>query len=106
MNIFDKIVERTIASVLVPHFDRAGVFGRDQRGFRKKRSGRDLDALLVCRWVVALDNGFKLDIYLLNIFKAFGHVDQDVVDDIRRYGASSCLFRFLFNYLASRQATR
>ena len=34
-NILAKIVERAIASVLVPHFDRAGAFGRDQWGFRK-----------------------------------------------------------------------
>ena len=48
-NILAKIVERAIASVLVPFFDRVGAFGRDQWGFRKRHSVRDLVALLICR---------------------------------------------------------
>ena len=48
-NILAKIVERAIASVLVPHFERSVAFGRDQWGFRKKRSCSGLVTLLVCR---------------------------------------------------------
>ena len=35
-NILAKIVERAIASVHVPYFNRVGSFGRDQWAFRKK----------------------------------------------------------------------
>ena len=105
-NIIAKIVERAIASVLVPHFDRAGAFGRDQLGFRKKHSCRDLVALLVCRWLWALDNGFKVGIYLSDISGAFDRVDREILaDDIRRNGVTDCLFRFLFSYLAPREAS-
>ena len=43
-NILATIVERAIASVLVPFFVRVGAFGRDQWGFRKQHSVRDLVA--------------------------------------------------------------
>ena len=105
-NILAKIVERAIASVLVPHFDRAGAFGRDQWGFLKKHSCRDLVALLVCRWLWALDNGFKVGIYLSDISGAFDRVDREILpDDIRRNGVSDCLFRLLFYYRAPREAS-
>ena len=105
-NIIAKIVERALATVLVPHFDRAGAFGRDQWGFRKMRSCRDLVTLLVCRWIWALDNGFKVGIYLSDISGAFDRVDRELLaDDFRRYGVSECLFRLLYSYLAPREAS-
>ena len=55
-----KVVERAIASVLVRYFDRIGAFGSDQWAFRKQHSCKDLVALLVCRWLWALDFGFKV----------------------------------------------
>ena len=44
-NILAKIVERAIASVLVPYFDRVGSFGRDQWAFRKKTFMSRFDCL-------------------------------------------------------------
>ena len=105
-NIIAKIVERALATVLVPHFDRAGAFGCDQLGFQTTRSCRDLVTLLVCRWIWALDNGFKVGIYLSDISGAFDRVDRELLaDDFRRYGVSECLFRLLYSYLAPREAS-
>ena len=64
-DVLSKIVERSIARVLIPFFEQVDAFGRDQWAFRKKRSCRDLVALLVCRWLWALDNGFKVGILLV-----------------------------------------
>ena len=85
--ILTKIVERTIAFVIVPYFDRVGAFGKDQWAFRKKHSCWDLVALLVCRWLWALDNGYKVCIYLSDIYGAFDRVDREIlIEYIRRWG--------------------
>ena len=105
-NIVSKVVERAIASVLVPYFDRIGAFGSDQWAFRKQHSCKDLVALLVCRWLWALDNGFKVGIYLSDIAGAFDRVDRDILTEyLRQSGISQPMLRFLFSYLAPRAAT-
>ena len=104
-NILAKIVERAIASVLVPYFDRVGSFGRDQWAFRKKHSCRDLVALLICRWLLALDTGCKIGIYLSDISGAFDRVDREILaEDLRQNGISDSMLRFLYSYLAPREA--
>ena len=104
-NLLAKIVERAIASLLVPFLDRVGAFGRDQWGFRKRHSVRDLVALLICRWLWALDNGFKVGIYLSDISGAFDRVDRDILSEyLRQHGISDSMFRFLYSYLAPRNA--
>ena len=104
-NILAKIVERAIASVLVPYFDRVGSFGRDQWAFRKKHSCRDLVALLICRWLLALDTGCKIGIYLPDISGAFGRVNREILaEHLRQNGISDSMLRFLYSYLAPREA--
>ena len=57
-------------------------------------------------WIWALDNGFKVGIYISDISGAFDRVDQEILaEDIKRYGVSDCLFRLLFSYLAPREAS-
>ena len=104
-NVLSKVVERVIAHHLTPFFDRTGAYGMDQWAFRKKRSCRDLVTLLVCRWIWALDNGFKVAIYLSDISGAFDRVDREIlVERLRRTGLTEEMIEFLYNYLAPRQA--
>ena len=92
-NILAKIVERAIASVLIPRFYIAGAFGRDQCGFRKKHSCKDLVAILACKWLWALNNGFKVEIYLSDISGAVHRVDREILaDDTTRNGLSTDYF--------------
>ena len=44
-NILTKIVERAIASVFVPYFDRVGSFGCEQLSFRKQTFMSRFDGL-------------------------------------------------------------
>ena len=100
-----KIVERAIASVLVPYFDRVGSFGRDQWAFRKRHSCRDLVALLICMWVLALDTKCKIGIYLSDISMVFDCFDREILaEDLRQNGISDSMLRFLYSYLAPREA--
>ena len=80
-NVISKIVERAIAMILTPFFDRTGAYGLSQWAFRKRHSCKDLVALLVCRWLWALDQGFKVAIYLSDISGAFDKVDREILID-------------------------
>ena len=78
-SIISKFVERVIARILTPFQDRTGAYCMDQLAFRPKRSCRDLVALLVLRWIWALDHGFKVAIFLWDICGAFDKVDRDIL---------------------------
>ena len=61
---------------------------------------------MVCRWIWALDNGFKVWIYLSDISSEFDRVDREVLaEDIKRYDVSDCLFLLLFSYVAPLEAS-
>ena len=63
-------------------------------------------ALLVCRWLWALDNGFKDGTYLSDIACALDRVDRDILAEyLRQSSISQSMLRFLSNYLAPRAAT-
>ena len=63
-------------------------------------------ALLVCRWLWAFDNGYKVCIYLSDISGAFDRVDRDIlIEYLRRWGISEPMRRFLYSYLAPRAAS-
>ena len=100
-----KIVERMVAHVLTPYFERTGTYGTDQWAFSPKRSCRNFVALLVLRYVWALDNGFKVAIYLSDISGAFDKVDRDIlVMYLRNNGVSAGLCDFIQDYSAPRSA--
>ena len=104
-DIISKLVERCVAHVVTPYFDRVGAFGIDQWAFRKKRSCRDLVTLLICKWLWAMDQGFKVAIYLSDISGAFDKVDrQRMVKRLREIGLSESMVEFLIDYLAPRSA--
>ena len=104
-NILAKIVERAIASVLVPYFDRVESFGRDQWAFRKKHSCRDLVALLICRWLLAIDTGCNIGIYLSDISGVCDCFDWEILaEDLWQNGISDSMLLFLYSYLAPREA--
>jgi len=105
-DMLSKVVERTIARIVTPFFEKVEAFGADQWAFRRKRSCRDLVALLVCRWLWALDNSFKVGIYLSDISGAFDRVERELLTDrLREVGLSDALVQFFHDYLAPRTAT-
>ena len=104
-NVISKVVERSIARHLTPFFDRTGAYGLDQWAFRKGRSCKDLVALLIARWLWALDNGFKVAIYLSDISGAFDRVSREIlVRRLLQAGLTEDMVAFLFDYLAPRKA--
>ena len=97
--------EKMLARLLTSFLERTGAYGLDQWAFRPKRSCRDLVTLLVCRWIWAMDSGFKVAIYLSDIAGAFDRVDRDIlISRLRAAGVSSAMIDLLSSYLAARQA--
>ena len=104
-NILSKVVERCVSLVLSPVLERVGAFGFDQWAFRKRHSCRDLVTLLVCKWLWAMEQGFKIAIYLSDISGAFDKVDRQIMlKRLREIGLSDTMIAFLFDYLAPRSA--
>jgi hypothetical protein len=49
--VLSKVIERVIGSLVVPFLERTGAFGENQWAYQKKRSCKDLLALLTARWL-------------------------------------------------------
>ena len=72
-------------------------------GFSSEAILSDLVALLVLRWIWALDHGFKVAIFLSDISGAFDTVDRDIlVIDLRNAGVSESLCDLIEDVLAPR----
>ena len=94
-NALSKIMERAIGTFLSPFFDKLG-YGIDQWAFRRGRACRDLIALLISRWISALDSGFKITLYLSDILGAFDNVDKEfLIQRLRDIGPPAALVQFL-----------
>ena len=94
-----------VARILTPFVYKSGAYGTDQWAFRPRRSCRDLVALLVLRWIWALDQGFKVASYLSDISGAFDKPDREILAIyLRNTGMSEALCDFICDYLAPRKA--
>ena len=69
-SILSKTVERVIGQPLVAFLEARG-FGDAQWAFRKKSSARDLVTIYAAKWVLLICRGFRVGLYLSDIFVAF-----------------------------------
>ena len=61
--------------------------------------------MLVCRWLWAIDQDFKVGVYLSDISGAFDKVDRHLLrNQLADVGVSGSMLEFLFDYLAPRRA--
>ena len=73
-SLISKVVERVVGRILIGFFEGTDAYGTNQWAFRKGRSHSDLIALLVASWILELDKGKKVGIYLSDISGAFDRV--------------------------------
>lgn len=78
-NILAKICERVVGHILILYFERVSAFRISQFGFRAGHSFKDLVLLLTTRWLWALDQGFKIGVYLSDISGAFDRADRNIL---------------------------
>ena len=72
--VLSKLVERCVASVLVPFLEKTNAYGESQWAFQRGRSCADLVALLVLKWVLAWEEGYKVAVFFSDISGAFDRV--------------------------------
>ena len=100
--ILSKIAEKMIALHLVPHL-RKHAFGDNQWAFTTGLSARDLVAMLMMSWILAICTGNKIVAYLSDISGAFDRVFVPILlAKLQRCGIGSTLLKFFADYLAPR----
>ena len=104
--VLSKVAERALKRIVVHFLLFAGAFGDSQWAYQTQRSCRDLVALLICRWLLAICRKHKVGIYLADISGAFDRVDSAILlAKLKRAGVGDVFLRFLSAYLDPRIAT-
>jgi hypothetical protein len=100
--ILSKVAEKMIALHLVP-FLRKHAFGENQWAFTTGLSAKDLVAMLMCSWILAICTGHKIATYLSDISGAFDRVFVPyLLAKLQRCGVGETFLRFFADYLAAR----
>ena len=89
--VIPKVVERVLASVLVPLWERRGSFGMRQFAYRKQ----DSLALIVTTWLLQLEAGQQIGIFMSDISAVFDRVWTPLLlEKVRRSGCGQSFVRF------------
>ena len=103
-SILSKVCERVLAKILSRHFESTDAFGDTQWAFRAKRSRQDMIAIVISKWLLELNTGKKIGLYLTDISGAFDRVSTELMlQKAARTGLSPSWLKFLKSYLAPRQ---
>ena len=104
--VLSKTVGRILGMQLVSFFCRSNAYGSSQWAYCPGHSCRDLVALLVARWILAIHAAMKVGIFLSDISGAFDLVSVKILlQKCRRAGVSLDMLSFLKSYLAPRTAS-
>ena len=95
-----------MAEGLIRFFESVNAFGSRQWAFQKNKSHTDLVALLVNTWIMKLDEGSKIGVFLSDIAGAFDRVDSSLLlCKLHRAGLNSEFLPFFRSFLLPRSAT-
>ena len=80
-------MERIIKTLLEPFLLDRCSFGRNQFAYTPERGARDVLALLVAKWILALSKGKKILLYAADVAGAFDRVLRErLMDKLRARG--------------------
>ena len=103
--VLSKVVERVLNALLGPYLCNSGAFGESQFAFQPGLSCSDLVAALVGSWLLALEKGEKVGVYLSDISGAFDKVETErLLSKLKAAGLNTQLLAFFRSYLAARKA--
>ena len=98
-----KVVERAVASLLVPWLESQGSFGPHQYAYSKGKGYKDVLTINVCSWILALERGELLGIYCSDVSGAFDRVPHcRLGDKLERQGLHPGMLSFLRSWLQDR----
>jgi hypothetical protein len=101
-----KIVERIILHLMEPHITLWKLAGVNQFAYTKKRGSRDALALLVLRWIDALDKGRKVLVYCSDVSGAFDKVSKNrLMQKLEAKGIHPKLLKLISSWLEPRSAS-
>ena len=100
--VLSKTIERILGMQLVSFPCRSNAYGSSQWAYRPGHSCRDLVALLVAKWILAIHAAMKVG----NISGAFDRISVKILlRKCRRAGVSLDMLSFYKSYLAPRTAS-
>ena len=98
-----KVVERAIGSLLVPWLEQVGAFGPHQYAYTKGRGYKDVLAINVCSWLLAMEQGLAVAIYASDVSGAFDRVSKTRLGEkLQRLGLHPGLLSLLNSWLEDR----
>ena len=65
-----------MATLLLPWLQLRGAFGPNQYAYSKGRGHKDVLAVNVCSWLLALEEGDMVGVYCSDVSKAFDRVSR------------------------------
>ena len=101
--MLSKVVERVLDKLFDSYSLRSGAYGVNQFAFQRGLSCSDLVVTLICSWMLALQDGKRIGVYLSDISGAFDKVDTDfLLAKIAAAGFNHDFMEFLRSYLTPR----
>jgi hypothetical protein len=98
-----KVVERAVASLLVPWIEDNGAYGQHQYAYTKGRGYKDVLAINVCSWILAMERKELVGLYCSDVSGAFDRVPHTRMGDkLERLGLHPGLLSFLKSWLQDR----
>ncbi len=98
-----KVVERAVASLLVPWLEVRGAFGPHQYAYTKRRGYKDVLTINVCSWILAMERNELVGLYCSDVSGAFDRVShRRMGDKLARLGLNPGLLSFLQSWLQDR----
>ena len=103
-SVLSKVCERIIAKHLARSFQHINAFGDTRWAFRTGRTRQDMIAVLFSKWMLAMNSGKKIGLYLSDISGAFDRVNAKLLmKKLARIGLSPSWLAFIKSYLAPRK---
>ncbi len=103
-----RILERVLKWRIMEHLESRNLLTSDQHGFRSKRSTETQLLECINDWTSALDSKESVDVFYLDISKAFDTVcHPKLLSKLPKYGIGGKLLRWITSFLNDRrQAVR
>ena len=96
-------MERVLASELVEYLESCGLLSDRQFGFRKHRSTEDQLLLVYSHVAAMVDDGFIVDMIMLDFSKAFDVVAHTVLlEKLKNIGVAAVLLNWIWGFLSDR----
>ena len=98
-----KVVERAVGTLLLPWLEAHGAYGPHQYAYGKGKGYKDVLAINVCSWLLALERGEVVGLYCADVSGAFDRVSHERLGDkLQLLGLHPDLLKFVQSWLEDR----